>query len=161
MSAILSQEPEALSGVETGSSPILGAVVERCLEKTPERRFQSARDLGFSLQSVATSFSDAVVRNPAPDDMEEQSIAVLPFANMSPDPEQEYFCEGMAEEIINALTKVDGLRVAARMSTFQFKGRLQDARQVGEALNVKMLLEGSVRSAGGALAGHRPAHQRR
>jgi tetratricopeptide (TPR) repeat protein len=57
----------------------------------------------------------------------------------------------MAEEIINALTKIGGLRVAARMSTFQFKGRLQDARQVGEALNVKMLLEGSVRSAGNLL----------
>jgi TolB-like protein/Tfp pilus assembly protein PilF len=70
---------------------------------------------------------------------------------MSPDPEQEYFCEGMADEIINALTKIEGLRVAARMSTFQFKGRLEDARQVGEALNVRMLLEGSVRSAGDRL----------
>ncbi|MEW6367649.1 MAG: tetratricopeptide repeat protein [Acidobacteriota bacterium] len=82
---------------------------------------------------------------------EKPSIAVLPFANMSPDPEQEYFCEGMAEEIINALSKIQGLRVAARMSAFQFKGRLQDARQVGNALNVKMLLEGGVRTAGNRL----------
>jgi serine/threonine-protein kinase len=153
MSAILKEDPEAISETEAGVSPVLDSLVRRCLEKNPDERFQSALDLGFALQSVsaANAGSDAVARLPTSEDAEEQSIAVLPFANMSPDPEQEYFCEGMAEEIINALTKVEGLRVAARMSTFQFKGRLQDARQVGEALSVKMLLEGSVRSAGDRL----------
>jgi serine/threonine-protein kinase len=140
MSAILKEDPEAISETEAGVSPMLGSLVTRCLEKNPEERFQSALDLGFALQSVSTAKVGS--------DAAGQSIAVLPFANLSPDPEQEYFCEGMAEEIINALTNVEGLRVAARMSTFQFKGKLQDARQVGEALKVKLLLEGSVRSAG-------------
>ena len=79
------------------------------------------------------------------------SIAVLPFADMSPARDQDYFCEGMAEEIINALTKIENLRVVARMSAFRFKGRPEDARQIGDALNVKMLLEGSVRTAGNHL----------
>jgi serine/threonine-protein kinase len=153
MSAVLRQEPQALTESETGDSPILEPLVRRCLAKKTEDRFQSARDLGFALRSVSISKtgSDAGARVSVALDPERPSIAVLPFANMSPDPEQEYFCEGMAEEIISALTKVNGLRVAARMSTFQFKGRLQDARQVGEALNVRMLLEGSVRSAGDRL----------
>jgi serine/threonine-protein kinase len=79
---------------------------------------------------------------------EAPSVAVLPFVNMSPDPEQEYFCEGIAEEIINALTRLENVRVASRTSAFQFKGRSQDLRKVGEALSVRAVLEGSVRTAG-------------
>jgi TolB-like protein len=67
---------------------------------------------------------------------------------MSPDPEQEYFCEGIAEEIINALTRLENVRVASRSSAFQFRGRSQDLRKVGEALRVRTVLEGSVRTAG-------------
>ena len=67
---------------------------------------------------------------------------------MSPDPEQEYFCEGMAEEIIRALAQIDGLRVAARASAFQFKGGAMDIREVGRALNVRTVVDGSVRTAG-------------
>jgi len=78
----------------------------------------------------------------------ERSIAVLPFINMSADPEQEYFCDGMAEEIINALTHVENLRVIARTSTFAFKGEKIDIRKIGEQLNVESILEGSVRTAG-------------
>jgi len=76
------------------------------------------------------------------------SIAILPFINMSADPEQEYFCDGMAEEIINALTHVENLRVIARTSTFAFKGEKIDIRKIGEQLNVESILEGSVRMAG-------------
>ena len=79
------------------------------------------------------------------------SIAVLPFVNMSADAEQEYFCDGMAEEIINALTKIDGLRVVARTSTFQFKGQALDLREVGKKLAATTVLEGSVRKAGDRL----------
>jgi TolB-like protein/tetratricopeptide (TPR) repeat protein len=75
-------------------------------------------------------------------------VAVLPFTNMSADPEQVYFCEGMAEEILNALSRIQGLRVAARSSAFQFDPKLNGAREVGEALKVKTVLEGSVRTAG-------------
>ena len=78
-------------------------------------------------------------------------MAVLPFTNLSPDPEQEYFCEGMAEEILNALSHIAGLRVAARASAFQFKGKAKDIREVGKALNVGTVLDGSVRTAGNRL----------
>ena len=73
------------------------------------------------------------------------SIAVLPFADMSPEQDQEYLCEGLAEELINALTRVDGLRVAARTASFQFRRKGEDIRSVGGQLNVEALLEGSVR----------------
>ena len=79
------------------------------------------------------------------------SIAVLPFADMSPTHDQEYLCEGLAEELINALTQIDGLRVAARTASFQFRGKGEDIRRVGEQLNVETLLEGSVRKAGDRL----------
>ena len=81
-------------------------------------------------------------------DVTPPSIAVLPFTNLSADPEQEYFCDGMAEEIINALTHVEGLRVVARTSCFAFKGRHEDIREIGRKLNVNNVLEGSVRKAG-------------
>jgi adenylate cyclase len=79
------------------------------------------------------------------------SIAVLPFADMSPSHDQEYLCEGLAEELINALTQIDGLRVAARTASFQFRGKGEDIRIVGEQLNVESLLEGSVRKSGDRL----------
>jgi len=80
-----------------------------------------------------------------------KSIAVLPFVNMSADPEQEYFSDGIAEEILNGLVKVSGLRVVARTSAFSFKGQNIDIRQVGETLNANHVLEGSVRKAGDRL----------
>ena len=81
----------------------------------------------------------------------ENSIAVLPFINMSNDPEQEYFCDGISEEIINALAQLDNLRVIARTSAFSFKGKNLDVREIGKTLDVKTLLEGSVRKAGNHL----------
>jgi serine/threonine protein kinase/Flp pilus assembly protein TadD len=77
-----------------------------------------------------------------------KSIAVLPFADMSPQKDQDYFCDGIAEEIINALTKIQALRVASRSSAFAYKGKNQDIREVGEQLSVGTVLEGSVRKAG-------------
>jgi TolB-like protein/predicted ATPase len=77
-----------------------------------------------------------------------QSIAVLPFANISADEENEYFCDGLAEELLNALAKIDELKVAARTSAFSFKGKNTEAREIGKTLNVNTVLEGSVRKAG-------------
>ncbi len=76
------------------------------------------------------------------------SIAVLPFANISSDPENEFFCDGLSEELLNALSRVEGLRVAARTSAFSFKGKHVDIRKIGATLNVGKILEGSVRRAG-------------
>ena len=76
------------------------------------------------------------------------SVAILPFADMSPARDQEYFCDGIAEEIINSLCCVRGLRVASRTSSFQFKGRASDVREIGRSLGVGAVLEGSVRKSG-------------
>src|SRR5262249_31129550 len=76
---------------------------------------------------------------------ERKSVAVLPFVNLSSDKENEYFSDGMTEELINALANVDGLRVVSRTSAFAFKGKDVDIRQIGEKLNVGAVLEGSVR----------------
>lgn len=78
----------------------------------------------------------------------DKSIAVLPFVNMSNDPEQEYFCDGISEEIINALAQLNNLRVIARTSAFAFKNKNVDAREIGKLLDVSTLLEGSVRKSG-------------
>ena len=83
--------------------------------------------------------------------LDPKSIAVLPFVNMSSDPEQEYFSDGISEEILNALARVSELKVAGRTSSFAFKGENQDLQQIGKALRVANLLEGSVRKSGNKL----------
>ena len=79
---------------------------------------------------------------------EQNSIAILPLINMSNDPEQDYFCDGISEEIMNALGQLNNLRVVARTSSFSFKGKNIDVREIGKALNVTNILEGSVRKSG-------------
>ena len=149
LSAILTRAPVPLTDVEPSLPPPLGTIVERCLKKDPEQRFQSIRDVGLALRTAlspeAESLSDGEARNPIDD---RPAVAVLPFANLSADPEQEYFCDGMAEEIINALAQVKGLRVVARTSAFVFKGQAADIREIGRKLDVGSMLEGSVRKSG-------------
>lgn len=95
------------------------------------------------------AMSDSVVENPIGETQAEQtSIAVLPFVNMSSDAEQEFFSDGISEEILNVLVRIPDLKVAGRTSSFQFKGQNQDLRHIGEALNVNHILEGSVRRSG-------------
>jgi TolB-like protein/Flp pilus assembly protein TadD len=125
-------------------------VLGRVLARNPSDRFSTAAELaqGLAGQSgVATPVGadPTVVPVQQPPG---KSIAVLPFADMSPQKDQDYFCEGIAEEIINALTKIQALRVASRSSAFAFKGKGQDIRRVGEQLGVGTVLEGSVRKAG-------------
>jgi adenylate cyclase len=109
--------------------------------KDPERRHLTARQLREELEALRRA---AISRRPGV----RRSIAVLPFADMSPEKDQEYFCEGMAEEITNALGKVENLRVASRTSAFRYKSSGLDAREIGSQLGVNALLEGSVRKAG-------------
>src|SRR5207249_9888748 len=102
--------------------------------------------------TTATEFADALrtppAGRPAPALAAAKSIAVLPFANLSPDPENEYFSDGITEEIINALGHLPGLHVAARTSSFAFKGKSAGIADVGARLRVATVLEGSVRRAG-------------
>src|SRR5208282_4441024 len=104
-------------------------------------RVYRVRDLGAAKSPLAP----AQPALPLPD---KPSIAVLPFANMSGDPEQEYFVDGMVEEIITALSRIRWLFVIARNSTFTYKGRTVDVKEVGRELGVRYVLEGSVRKAG-------------
>ena len=113
-------------------------IIERCLEKEPRARFQSANEVGSELRRVRLSRS-------------RHSIAVLPFTNMSADADNEYFCDGLAEELLNALSKVDDLKVAARTSAFSFKGKDVDVSEIGARLSVNHVLEGSVRRSGNRL----------
>jgi serine/threonine-protein kinase len=126
----------------------LAAVLERCLEPDLRRRYHNASSLLADLGAVRVGQAAPgarASREAVP------SIAVLPFADMSPDRTQDYFGEGMAEEIIHALARVEGVRVVARTSSFALKGKGLDVREIGRALNVGIVLEGSVRAAGSRL----------
>jgi serine/threonine-protein kinase len=117
--------------------------VTRALARTPVDRYPTAAEFAEALRLTQLAQPEAQKSTPAP-----KAIAVLPLANMSADPENEYFSDGMTEEIINALAKVPGVQVASRTSSFAFKGKQVDIRQVGERLGVASVLEGSVRKVG-------------
>jgi TolB-like protein/Tfp pilus assembly protein PilF/predicted Ser/Thr protein kinase len=137
MEAIIRKEPAPLK-----VSPTLEKSVRRCLQKNPSARYQTMAELKSALEKAVKEKVTANSEEPLP------SIAVLPFVNMSGDKEQEYFSDGLAEEIINALTKIQGLKVTARTSAFAFKGKQEDIRKIAELLGVTNVLEGSVRKAG-------------
>jgi TolB-like protein/Tfp pilus assembly protein PilF/aminoglycoside phosphotransferase (APT) family kinase protein len=126
------------------------AIVERLLAKRPADRYASASELAAALRDLAARRDSELSRAAAGTSAVIPSIAVLPFADMSAQKDHEYFCEGMAEELINALAKLQGLRVASRTSAFRFKGAA-DIHKVGQELGVDTVLEGSVRTAGSRL----------
>jgi TolB-like protein/thioredoxin-like negative regulator of GroEL len=172
-------------------------VVNRCLEKEPGRRYQTARDVCNELKGLQKEWSSGEIRasrtvetqaagksnvgrwlgvaalvallvavgiwlgrgsreaSPpaglAVVESSQQSVAVLPFANMSGDPENEYFSDGLTEELIHLLTKIEGLQVPARTTVFALKGKEMDIREVGQQLGVRNVLDGSVRKAGNQL----------
>src|SRR5437660_954547 len=111
-------------------------------------RSPTALVLGLLVAAMAVAVPFYWHRNLATSSPPEKSIAVLPFLDLSQTKDQEYFCDGMSEEILEALAKIDGLRVVARTSSFSFKGKSVNAREVGEKLNVANVLEGSLRREG-------------
>ena len=143
LASILDRPAPALGGAHAGLDPIIA----RALSKKPASRYQRAEELLSDLRALrsGTRLAAATARPAGP------SIAVLPFANMSAEPDQEYFCDGMAEELISALARIKGLSVAARTSSFLFKQRTVDIREIGERLMVQTVLEGSVRKIGNRL----------
>ncbi|HJZ12871.1 MAG TPA: tetratricopeptide repeat protein, partial [Acidobacteriota bacterium] len=118
--------------------------------KDPRDRYQTARDVYNELRELTTT-SGPSTRPASSSASGGNSIAVLPFTNMSADDENEYFCDGLAEELLNALAKIEDLKVAARTSSFSFKNKNAEASQIGKALRVKTILEGSVRRTGNKL----------
>jgi serine/threonine protein kinase len=138
IAAILKDDPRPATELNPRLPRHLDRILRHCLEKEPRYRMASARDLREELELLRQEGAGA------PGD-ELPSIAVLPFADMSREKDQAYFCEGIAEEIINALCRVHGLRVASRTGSFQFKDSKVDLREVGHKLRVETILEGSVR----------------
>src|SRR4030095_11824678 len=132
LTAVMRDDPRPLQATES-----LERIVSRCLRKQATQSFQSVTELKAELEKVQALF---VTKEP--------SIAVLPFANMSSDKENEYFSDGLAEEIINALAHIPGLKVTARTSAFAFRGKEQDIRKIAAILRVRTILEGSVRRSG-------------
>ena len=138
IAAILYKEPRPLKDVVPQTPRDLDRIVARCMHKEPDRRFQSAVDLRLALEDLQLNAGSDTT----------PSIAVLPFTNLSPDKENEYFSDGLAEEIISAVSHVSGLRVTARSSSFSFRGKDVEMGEIGRKLHVEHLLEGSVRKAG-------------
>ena len=126
------------------------AAVGRALARTPVDRYRTGAEFAEAMKAILRTGETAAHTPPeAKSSTARKAIAVLPLANMSADPENEYFSDGMTEEIINALSKVPGVHVASRSSSFAFKGKRDvDVRQVGEKLGVTSVLEGSVRKIG-------------
>lgn len=150
LNAILGEEPESLTRVRPEVTTQLAATIERLLAKPVEDRYQSCALVLAALRDSKTELEG----NPSTagnTTSKTSSVAVLPFTNLSADKEQEYFCDGIAEEIIYALNHVEQLRVVARTSSFSFKGKDLDTREIGRRLNVDTLLEGSVRKSGDRL----------
>src|SRR5438445_1030973 len=125
--------------------------VGKALAKDPAMRYATAVQFGHALAGPSSSGGATPPGSQSSDAVTAKSIAVLPFVNMSADPENEYFTDGIAEEIINALTKIQALRVAARTSSFAFKGKNEDIGGIARKLKVATVLEGSVRKAGNRL----------
>jgi eukaryotic-like serine/threonine-protein kinase len=126
-------------------APGLVAAVRRCLEQEPGRRFQSAHDLALALESISHDGSRPVgiTVTPPPG-----SVAVLPFTSLGASGDDQYFNDGLAEDLVNALARLPDLRVASRTSSFRYRGRELDVRDVGRELGVGAVLEGSVRRSG-------------
>ena len=152
LTAILRDEPRAFpEGLDSPEE--LREVVLRCLRKDPDQRYQAMSDVKDALEQLYFASRSGILQAQSgmwkkPVTKALPSIAVLPFLNLSSDKENEYFSDGLAEEIINALTRIANLRVTARTSAFAFRGAQQNVRQIGETLNVASVLEGSVRKSG-------------
>ena len=162
LSAILRDPPPAVADVRPDLPRELDWLIRRCLEKDRNLRTQSAREIRDELAALRRqSSSGAPSRSGVPAvagagiadaaASHRRSIVVLPFANLSPDPENEYFSDGLTEEIIADLSKVKALRVISRTSAMQLKGAKKDVRAIGRDLDVRYVLEGGVRKAGNSL----------
>ena len=146
---ILYKAPTAPMRLNPELPAALERIVNTLLEKDRARRCQSAADLGVDLRLLKREReSGRMASTGVAEPSRIPSLAVLPFANLSADKENEYFGDGLAEDIIDALARVPGLRVMARTSAFAFRGRDVDVREIGTRLNVEHVLEGSVRRSG-------------
>ena len=144
--SIIKEDPLPVTDISPEVPGVIDTIVMKCLEKDPDHRYQQIDDLIQELHQINQSpESEGEKRKDIP------SIAVLPFVNLNRNDENEFFCDGITEDIAMALTKLDGLNVAAHNSSFQFKGKMPDLKEVRRTLRVNTVLMGSLRSAGNRL----------
>ncbi len=148
---ILNQDPEGLQTLRKDIPDTLLAIVEKSMAKEREDRYDDMASLLEDIRSIADLNVKRTDRFDLPAPLPSQSIAVLPFVNLTADPEQELFCDGLTEELIATLSRISDLKVVARTSAFVFKGGSVDVRKAGRKLDVRTVLEGSVRKSGDRL----------
>ena len=150
-SAILRDEPPPLAHTRGDLPSELVRIVGRCLEKSADRRIQTARDVRNELDQIRRGVSSGSARSETSATRgfgSRPAIAVLPFENRSGDPEQEYFADGLAEDLISRLSLWRAFPVIARNSSFTYKGKVVDVREVANGLGVRYVVQGSVRKSG-------------
>ena len=147
---ILTKAPTAPVRLNADVPPEMERIVNKLLEKDRELRYQSASDVRVDLERVRRPLMESARETPRTA-REQASIVVLPFENLSPDPENAFFADGLTEEVITDLSQVRSLRVISRNSAMLLKGAKKDTRTIGRELDVRYVLEGSVRRAGNAL----------
>jgi eukaryotic-like serine/threonine-protein kinase len=146
MRAIMDLEPPSLRARRPDLPAGIDEIVSHALRKNREERPANAGELveALSALTLRTDVAPVVTVAPRP----HASVAILPFRNLSPDSENEYFIDGLTEELIHALSRLPGLQVVSRTSAFEFKGKAQNVRTIGEQLRVSTVVEGSVRKLG-------------
>jgi len=143
MRAIMELEPPSLLARRPDVPLELELVLSRALRKNREERQANGGELIGDLQGLSVRSGTVPVIAVAP--RPHASVAVLPFLNLNPEPDSEYFSDGLTEELIHALSRLPGLQVVSRTSAFEFKGKAQNVRKIGEQLKVSTVVEGSVR----------------
>ena len=151
MTKRFTETPRPVRSLRAAVPESIERAVSKAMATEPNARFTSTGQFGQALTSGSMSTPNDTTVLPAPAVSMAKSVAVLPFANRSADEETEFFSDGMAEEIINALSKIQALRVASRTSSFAFKGKNEDIGEIGKKLKVSTVLEGSVRRMGNKL----------
>jgi eukaryotic-like serine/threonine-protein kinase len=140
-----SQDPPSMRSIRLEIPQSVETAVLRSLARNAADRFQTVGEFLEQLSPETAKPSAASRQPPASPQYSERTIAVLPLTNISPDPENEYLCDGLAEELIDGLTRIGGLRVVSRSSSFQFKGTHPDVREIGLRLGVRLVVNGSLR----------------
>ena len=153
VASILKDHPGPVTDRRPAIPEGVARLIQRCLEKDPRDRVQTAAEIVETLKSERQAWASWPDGKPGSSTAgrltgSAMSIAVLPFSDLSAAQDQDWFCDGIAEEILNALAPLEGLRVTARTSAFSFKGTSHDLRTIGQQLNVRLALEGTVRRAG-------------
>lgn len=148
VASILSAPPPRASGARSGIPDRVDEILAKALAKDRRLRYERMEDLVRDLLDLRSALDSGAITMRRPAAAAVSSIAVLPFADMSPQQDQQFLCDGIAEEILRELARIPELYVASRTSAFQYKNQAADVREIGARLNVGTVLEGSVRRSG-------------